>query len=416
MRLYLLKFVVVGMLLTSLTVEAQIPALSQQQPIALVHATIHPVASEVISKGILVFDQGKITDLGTEVIIPADGRIIDLQGRHVYPAFIQATSSLGLTEIGAVRVTNDTAERGDINPNVRPEMAINPETAHIPVARANGVGLAVTTPSGGIISGQTALIEMDGWTWKEMTYKAPLSMMIQWPRNSEQRQRLDRALTDAQAYHRATRHSDASLARHKTDVRWEAMMPVLDYQLPVWIQANSLLDIQAAVAWAREHKFEMVLVGGRDALACADLLLRHDIPVLLTSVLRTPSRRDGDFDEAFVLPRRLHEAGLRFCIASGGASGVRDLPYHAAKAASYGLPKAEALKSVTLYAAQILGVDNRLGSLEEGKDATLMITDGDPLEITTQVHALYLQGRDIDLNNKHRQLYEKYKMRYERMK
>ncbi len=415
---------------TALLASGQIPAPPQRQPIALVNATIHPVSSADIETATLVFDQGKIIDLGAGIPIPPNALRIDLQGRHVYPGLIESHSVLGLTEIGGVEVTNDYAERGDINPNVRAEVAVNPDSEHFPVARANGIALAVAAPSGGLIAGRSALIMTDGWTWKEMTLKAPLSMMVNWPgmrmgRNDDeeaskqQRDRLskrvealDKAMEDAQAYKMAIESPKTDDHFPPTDVRWEALVPVLRGDLPVWVRADSLLEIEAAVSWAGKHRLRAVLVGGSDAGYCADLLKERQIPVVVTSVLSLPDRRDADFDEPFTLPLRLYGAGVKFCIASGSASGLRNLPYHAAKAAAYGLPKDEALKAITLYPAQIMGVADRVGSLEKGRDATLIVTDGDPLEITTRVSELFIQGRRIDLANKHQRLYDKYRQRY----
>jgi len=414
---------------TAFCVYGQIPAPPQRQPIALVNATVHPVSSAPIETAALVFDQGKIIDLGADIPIPAHATKIDLKGKHIYPGLIESHSVLGLTEIGGVDVTNDYAERGDINPSVRAEVAINPESEHIPVARANGIALAVAAPTGGLIAGRSALIMTDGWTWKEMTLKAPLSMMVNWPNmrmsseddeaSRQQRDRirkrieiLDKAVEDARAYQIAVESPKTDDRFPPTDVRWEALVPVLRGDLPVWIRADSLLEIEAAVSWVGKHRLRAVLVGGSDAGHCVDLLKERGIPVVVTSVLSLPGRRDADFDEAFTLPVRLYRAGVKFCIASGSASGLRNLPYHAAKAAAYGLPKDEALKAITFYPAQILGVADRVGSLEKGKDATLIVTDGDPLEITTRVSELFIQGRKIDLANKHQRLYDKYRQRY----
>jgi len=421
--------VLVGIHAAALLAYGQIPAPPQQRPIALLNATVHPVSRAVLERATLVIDGGKIAGLGTDVAIPPQALEIDLQGKHVYPGLIESHCQLGLTEIGAVDVTNDYAEGGDLNPNVRAEVAVNPESEQIPVARANGIALAVTAPTGGLIAGRSALMMTDGWTWKEMTLKAPLSMMINWPsaraRNDDEpsqsprgrsRSRievLEQAIRDAEAY-RTARESPPTDGRVvPVDVRWEAMRPVLRGELPVWIRADSLADIESAVSWTGKHRLRMVLVGGRDAWHCAQMLKDRQIPVIVTSVLSLPARRDADFDEPFTLPLRLYRAGVSFCISSCSASGLRNLPYHAAKAAAYGLPPEEALKAITLYPAQILGVADRVGSLEPGKDATLIVTDGDPLEITTRVTELFLQGRRIDLANKHQRLYDKYRQRYQ---
>ncbi|MCU0914527.1 MAG: amidohydrolase family protein [Planctomycetes bacterium] len=426
----MVRIVVLAIHATAFVASAQIPASSQRQPIALVNATIHPVSGPALEAATLVMDQGKIVALGTGLQIPPQALQIDLKGKHVYPGLIESHSLLGLTEIGGVDVTNDYAERGDLNPSVRAEVAVNPDSEHIPVARANGIALAAVAPTGGLIAGRSALIMTDGWTWKEMTLRAPLSMMINWPAmrmgsdddeaSGQQRDRartrmdvLDKAMEDARAYQTALESPRTNERTPRTDVRWEALVPVLRGDLPVWIRANSLLEIEAALSWAHRHRLRAVLVGGSDAGYCTDLLRERGIPLVVTSVLSLPDRRDADFDEAFTLPRRLHEAGVKFCIAAGSASNIRNLPYHAAKAAAYGLPKDEALKAITLYPAQIMGVADRVGSLEKGKDATLIVTDGDPLEITTRVSELFIQGRRIDLANKHQRLYDKYRQRYQ---
>ncbi len=234
-------------------------------------------------------------------------------------------------------------------------------------------------------------------------------------RSRKQIETLDKAVEDARAYMTAKEPQKMGDSFSKTDVRWEAMLPVLKGELPVWIRADSLMEIESAVSWADKHNLRVVLFGGIEAHHYAGLLKRRDIPVIITSVLCLPRRRDADFDEPFTLSLRLHQAGVKFCIACGGASSIRNLPYHAAKAAAYGLPKDEALKAITLYPAQIIGVAERVGSLEKGKDATLIITDGDPLEITTHIEELFIQGRRIDLSNKYRRLYDKYRQRYRQL-
>ena len=409
----------------------QIPASAQTQPIALINAVIHPVTSSVIDIGIILFDGGKIIDLGKNINIPSNALIVDVAGKHVYPGMIESHSQLGLVEIASARPTRDSAEMGDINPNVCAEVAVNPESEHFPVTRANGITMAVTLPTGGVLAGKSALLTLDGWTYEEMTYKAPISMILNWPKMKlapnwwapqltkeklkEKRERqlksLDKAYKDATAYKKA--HDAVGGKFHKHDVRWAAMMPVLNGDLPLWIKANTILEIETAVSWADKRNLKIVLLGGSEAYHVTDLLKRKNIPVIITSILRLPGRRDADFDEAFTLPKKLHEAGVKYCISSGGGSNTRNLPYHAAKAAAYGLSKDEALKSITLYPAEIIGVADRVGSLEKGKDATLIITNGDPLEITTNVDEMYIQGRKIDLSSQHTIYYEKYKKRYQ---
>jgi imidazolonepropionase-like amidohydrolase len=414
----------------------QIPAPPQDHPIALTGATIHTVTGEIIEEGTVLFDEGVITAIGTEVALPDETEVIELPGQHVYPGFIVANSALGLIEIGAVRATRDFSETGEINPNVRAEVAFNPDSELLPVTRANGITQALSVPGGGLISGTSALMMLDGWTWEDMVIKAPVGLHIRWPnmrispnaRKSEKEQKKERdaqiekirqAFADARAYLKAKEAEEQKgIPYHETDSRWEAMIPVLKGETPVFVAANEIRQIEAAVDWASEENIRMVLVGGYDSWRVADLLREKNIPVVITEIHRLPARRWEGYDMPFTLPLKLHEAGVRFCICGGGsfdAAHERNLPYHAATAAAYGLPKEEALKSITIYPAEILGVADQVGSLQVGKDATLIITDGDPLEITTQVEMEFIQGREIDLTSRHTQLYEKYLEKYIQM-
>jgi imidazolonepropionase-like amidohydrolase len=411
---------------------AEIPAKAQDHPIALVGATIHPVTGPDIAGGTILFDHGKIVAIGAGVTIPANAEKLDVTGKHIYPGLVDVRTDIGLVEIGAVRATRDENESGSVNPNIRAESGINPESDIIPVTRANGVTTAVTMPSGGTISGTAAAIALDGWTWEEMTLRAPAGLIVNWPsmtinrawweQRSEEDQKKARtkalnelrfAFRDARAYLKAKRAGTAV----DTDLRWEAMAPVLDGKEPVLMSAEEIQQIQAAVAWAEQEGVKLIIVGGYDAWRAAGLLKAKDIPVIVNPIHRTPWRRWEAYDDPMTLPKKLYDAGVKFCIAGdGGNSNERNLPYHAATAASYGLPKTEALKAVTISAAEILGIADRVGSLENGKDATLIVTNGDPLEIRTGVEMEFIQGKNIELTSKHTRLFEKYKEKYRRQK
>ncbi len=433
-RVTLSVFACIFLFFSAAAASEQIPAPPQSGPVALVGGVLHPVTGPEIQNGTILLDKGRIVALGRDVAIPQDAVRVDISGKHVWPVLIQAVSNLGLVEIGAVTPTVDAQEIGRINPNVRAERAINPDSERFPVTRANGVGLAACLPEGGLIPGQGALIQLDGWTWEDMTVKAPLCLLVEWPYMGglsaladkkelqkrqaaldEQLRALEEAFREAGAYKTAREAAGkAGAPFHATDLRWEALLPVLSGELPVWVRANSLAQIQAAVEWAGRLNLKMVLLGGEEAPLAVDLLKAHDIPVIFEPVLRLPSRRDAAYDAPLTAPENLRRAGVRFCIAGndGGYGNERNLPYHAAMAAAYGLPREEALKAVTLYPAQIMGVAERLGSLEPGKDASLIVTDGDPLEIGTPVEKMYLQGRAIGLGSRHKSLYSKYREKY----
>jgi imidazolonepropionase-like amidohydrolase len=413
------------------TAAPEVPGAPQTKPIAVVGATIHTVSAAAIDDGVIVFDKGKFTYVGGDKSrIPAGAERIEAKGKHVYPGLFDACTDLGLIEINSIRATIDRAETGQINPNVKAQVAINPDSEIIPVTRSNGILLALTAPDGGLLAGRSAVIMLDGWTYEDMTLQADVGLHINWPRMSpvstsaksgpqqgntrdDALERLHKAFDDARAY-RLARQADAD---YPLDARWESMLPVLDGKLPLIVSADEVQQIQAAVAFAAQQKCPLVIYGGYDAPRCAELLKQHNVPVIVAGVYRLPERRDDDYDAPYTLPARLHEAGVKYCISGAGrhgASNVRNLPYHAATAAAYGLPVEEALKSITLYPAQILGVADRVGSLEAGKDATLLISDGDPLETATQIEAAFIQGRKIELNDRHKRLYKKYEERLRR--
>lgn len=415
-----------------------IPGKPQNKPIALVGGTIHTITNGTIENGIVLFDKGKIVAVGKDVNIPKDAEIIDVKGKHVYPGLINAFTTIGLIEIGAVRATRDVTEVGLVNPNVRAEVAFNPDSEHPPVTRANGITMALVVPTGELIAGQSALMMLDGWTWEEMTLKAPVGLHIYWPRmvqptrgfaftrqNPEElRKEVEKRLqliretfSKAKAYKKAKEaEAQKGIPYHDTDLKYEAMIPVIEGKVPVFVHANSSKEILSAIEWAESEGVKIVIVGGEDSWKVADVLRNKNIPVILTNIHRLPSGLDSDYDEPFTTAYKLYKAGVKFCIGGeGGYYNERNLPYQAATCAAFGLPRDEALKAITIYPAEILGVADRVGSIEPGKDATLIVTTGDPLEIPTQVVYEFIQGRKVDLTNRQVKLYEKYVEKYRRL-
>ena len=409
------------------------PAPPQTKPVAIKGATIHPVTGPEIADGTIVFENGKITAIGKDAAVPAGAEVIDGSGKHVYPGLINANTVLGLVEIGAVRATVDVEEAGALNPNVRALTTVNPDSELIPVARTAGVLTALSVPEGGIISGQSAVLRLDGWTPEEMAVLSPAAMHLRWPnltidhrpraRKSvkDQLKEMDKAQKQirdafqiARAYWQTRKNPGPDF---KADLRWEAMMPVFDGKLPLFVHASSLAQIQAVLAFAKEMQLKIVLVDADDAWRVAPQLKEADVPVILGPATSLPLRRDDDYDSGWSSAAKLQQAGVRFCIASNGRgaeTNERNVGYEAGLAAGYGLPKEEALKAVTLYPAQILGVADKLGSLETGKAATLIVTNGDPLDFPTQVEAAFIDGRKIDLSNRQTRLRDKYREKYRR--
>ncbi|MBM4002902.1 MAG: amidohydrolase family protein [Planctomycetes bacterium] len=413
----------------------QIPGADPGVPLALLGATVHPIVGPSIEQATILIEKGRITAVGQDVRIPENARRIDLTGKQVYPGLFDAHTNLGLLEINSVKATLDETEIGDVNPQVRAQAAFNPDSEHIPVTRSSGVLLALTAPAGELLSGRSAVMQLDGWTWEDMTLRGDIALHLNWPNmtpnydwlversSKEQLDQRDKRLqvlretfAKAESYRVARRVNPQG---HAVDLRWEAMIPVLEGKTPVMIDAVDILEIQAAVTFADTWKLKLIIVGGYDAGDCLELLRQRDIPVVITGVHRLPQRRSDDYDLAYRLPAVLQEAGVRFCISSAGrfgASNVRNLAANAGMAAAFGLPRDEALKSITLYPAQICGVADRVGSITVGKDATLIVTDGDPLETVTHVRAAFIQGRPVDLNDRHKTLSEKYLEKYRRLR
>jgi imidazolonepropionase-like amidohydrolase len=405
--------------------------------VAIRNATIVPVSSAPIANGTIVFANGVITAIGTTATVPAGATVIDGTGLFVYPGMIDSGSSVGLVETDAVPGSVDTSEIGDFNANAQAAVAINPHSELVPVTRVNGVTHVVSTPEGGIVSGQSALIQLAGWTPPEMVVKTPVAMNIRFPRlrsggfggqaqdeeaEKEQRKsytkdvdRLRDILRDAQAYGKAAaaRHANRSVRRFDRDLLLEALVPVVEGRVPVVMHANLARDIRAALTFADEFKLKVILSGAQDVAAVLPEVKRRNIPVLLGPILSLPQREDDPYDLLFTNAKTLHDAGVPFAIQTSDAHNTRNLPYHAASAAAFGLPKDVALKAVTLYPAQIWGVSDRLGSLEVGKNASLIVTNGDPLEIRTSVLRVFINGEDMPMDSRHTLLYEKFKKRPE---
>jgi len=403
--------------------------------VAIRNATIYPVTSAPIENGTIVFANGVISAVGKDAAVPSGATVIDGSGMRVYPGLIDSGSHVGLLEIESVPGSVDTAELGDINPNARAEVAVNPHSNVIPVTRVNGITTVVTEPAGGIISGSSALIQLAGWTPQEMTLKAPLSMHIRFPRIragefSEQPQdeeavkearknytkqidKLRDAFRDAQAYAKAegARAKDAKTARFDRDVVLEALVPVVEGREPVVMHANLERDIRAAIKFADEFKLKMILADAVDAAKVIPDLKKRNIPVILGPILALPPREDDTYDLVFTNAKALNDAGIPFSIQTQDAHNARNLPYQAAACAAFGLPKEVALQSVTINAAKILGVADKIGSLEPGKIANVIVTDGDPLEIVTQVKRLFIGGEEISLETNQTLLYDKFRAR-----
>jgi imidazolonepropionase-like amidohydrolase len=404
------------------------------------NARIVTVSGATVENGSLLIQNGRIAAVGANVNAPAGAETIDGSGLSVFPGMIDAATNMGLMEIplGAPG-TDDDSEIGDMNPNARAIIGVNPHLTHIPVTRVNGITTVLTMPQGGIVSGQAAIINLIGSTQGEMAVNPAFALVVDFPRvasgfggfgggfggqapNLEDavRQRdqrltsLRQTLKDAEAYGRAhdAYAQNKTLPRPKTDLKLASLLPFMRGEKPVIMIANREIDIRNAVRFADDNKLKMILMGGNDAWKAADLLKQKNIPVIITGIWSLPAREDDAYDVLFENASKLQKAGVRFAVASGDeGANARDLPYQAGMTAAFGLTPDEALKSVTLYPAQILGVADRMGSLEVGKVANIVVADGDILDPRTHIRHLFINGRKMPMNTKHTELYEQFKDR-----
>ncbi|TKJ29993.1 amidohydrolase [bacterium (candidate division B38) B3_B38] len=401
-------------------------SLQKAEVYAITNATIVPVTAPIIEKGTVVISRGRIIAVGAEVEIPQEANVIDAQGMYVYPAMINSCTILGLYEIGSVRATLDSSETGKFNPDVRVAAAINHESVHIPITRSVGIALALVAPRGGTISGQSALIRLEGWNWSEMLVKSPVGLHISFPQvrarrraaEEEDEEAISKAIQELKDYFTGARHymerkegaaKDASLTAPPVDMKFEAMIPALKGELPVIVSVTTSEAIKEAIKFVEEMKLKAIFHGVSEGWKVVDELKKADIPVILSSLYGTPREWKDGYDAPYRNAGILCQAGIKVVFSTGDAALANNLPYHAAKAAAFGLPKEEALKGVTIYPAQIFGVDKDYGSIEVGKVANIIVTDGCPLEITTQVRHVLIDGKPVDLSNKHTELYEKYR-------
>src|SRR5215204_1757010 len=406
---------------------------------AIRNARIVTVSGPDIENGTVVIRDGKIEAVGTNVSIPAGAQTIDGHGLFVYPGMIDAGTNMGLVEVPqGANGTVDLSEVGDLNPNAKAIIAVNPHSAHIAVTRVEGVTNTLTAPTGGLISGQAALINLLGTAPKEMAVVPQAALVINYPRigfggggfgggfqqpanladtltaNERQVEQIRKMLRDAEAYGRAqdAYAKDKSLPRPDRNVVLEPLVPYVRGELPVIFRADREAEIRGAIRFAEEMRLKPIILGGNDAGKVASLLKEKNVPVILTGVFSLPSREDDAYDSLYENPAKLQQAGVRFAISTGDAGAeVRNLAQYAGMAAAFGLSKADAVKSVTLYPAQILNVADRLGSIEPGKMANLVVTDGDLLEIRSRIRFLLIDGRPVVLTSRHTELNEAFKNR-----
>lgn len=410
---------------------------------AIVGARIVTVSGGVIENGTVVIQNGKITAVGAGASVPSGAERIDGRGLSVFPGMIDAATGLGLAEIGqGANATMDIAETGTNNANAKAITGVNPHSSHVNVTRVNGITTVMSAPTGGMIAGQGTVINLNGSTQADMAVEGTAALVINFPRvtaggggggfggfGGQQQQtdfnelvrrrdtqidELKKIFTSALNYGRATEaySRDKTLPAPATSLSLEALVPYVRGEKPIVFTAERERDIRAIAKFVGEMKVKGIIVGGQEAWKASDVLKQNNIAVIYTNIYSLPVRQDDPYDFLFEAPSKLQAAGVRFAISTGDQGAeARDLPYHAGLAGAYGLSKDEALKSVTLYPAQILGVSDRLGSIEVGKMANVVVADGDILDPRTNIKYMFINGRLIPLTSRHTELFDSFKDR-----
>ncbi len=398
------------------------PAPKQFEPVLISNVTAHLGDGNVIPHALIAVRDGKIEMIAQVNVgrgFPGY-RVIDAEGQHLYPGFIAPNTTLGLTEIGQVRATNDYLEVGEFNPNVRSIIAYNTDSDILPTVRANGVLLAQICPQGGVLSGTSSVVQLDAWNWEDAVVRQDDGVHLNWPRRmtydfrkhrqgpnknyEKELQKLYRFFREAQAYAQKEKPLEINL-------KFEALRAVFAGESNLYLHADKARDIMAGVLFAEEFGLRPILVGGRESYLITDFLREKEVPVILSTTFALPSSPDEDIDQPFKTPAMLHEAGILFCFSQGGSWSWQDrnLPFVAGQAVAYGLPYEAAVQALTQNAAKILGVEDRAGALRTGAPATFFLSTGDALDIKTNrlTHA-FIDGREIILDDKQKQLYRKF--------
>jgi len=423
-----------AVMVTAVAQETVYPAKEYKGLLFIKNGTVHVGNGQVLENTTVEVRDGKIFRIGVDLPIPMDDvRVFDATGKHVYPGLILPNTYLGLVEISTVRASSDASEIGEYNPSVRSIVAYNTDSKLINPLRNVGILLACVAPEGGSITGTSSVVQLDAWNWEDAAYKMDNGIHYNMPglmarpgggrfggfggaqppasdpvkTGMEEIENFKSFLKEAKAYH-------LSVDKKETNLRFEAMKGLFEKKQKLFIHCDIVRQILMAIDIKNELGVDVVIVGGQESYQVADLLKKNNIPVILNQLLELPTLADDLVDQPYRTPAMLQKAGVLFALNDDDATTrYRNLPYNAGTAAAYGLSKEEALSAITLNAAKILGIDDRTGSIEVGKDANIVVSTGDILDMRTNniTHA-FIQGRTIELNDKQKQLYERYKYKY----
>jgi len=436
MRKIFLSLVSIGFLVSVNAQETVYPTPKQTVTTVIINATVHKGNGEVIENATIVMADGKITAIGKDIPVPSGATTVDAKGKQVYPGLILPVTNLGLVEMPSVRATTDVQEIGDLNPNVRSIVAYNTDSKIINTLRSNGILLASITPEGGLISGSSSVVQLDAWNWEDAAYKTDEGIHFNMPSlmprprfggfggggggrrgGGEESDPVKEGLDKIEGIKNFFREAKAYAAvptHDETNLKLESVRGLFSKKQKLYVHANTVKQMLVALDFIKEFDFDIVIVGGSDSWQIADLLKENNVPVILSQPHSLPTADDDDVDQPYKTAAMLQKAGVLFSINDDdGQTRGRNLAFNAGTAAAYGLTKEEAIAAITLNAAKILGVSDKTGSIEVGKDANIIISEGDILDMKTSIITdAFIQGRKIDLNDKHKQLNERYNQKY----
>ena len=430
------KFLILFLVLLNVKLFAQVPepVNDQTKPVLIYNAFIHIGDGNTIKNGFVSFDNGKITDVSSEDLDLESGIYntflkINANGSHLYPGLILPNSKVGLEDISAVRATVDHTEVGELNSNIRSLIAFNTDSEVISTFRYNGILLSQVVPDGSFVTGNSSIMMMEGWNWEDAAYKIDDGMHVKWPRKTYPPSRwsgqtsfrdnpnykpsvdmINKFLIDSRSYFNLNGDENKEV-----NLKLEAMVDVFNGKKKIYLHVGSREQIIESVQMFQKHGInDLVLVGANDALYAIDFILENDLPVLLNNLHRVPSRNHEDVDLPYKLPYLLQKEGVLVGLtASGSLHSQRNLPFLAGTAAGYGLDKEEALKLITSNNAKILGIDNLTGTIMVGKDANIIISKGDILDMKSSViEYAFITGRKVNLDGKQQILYDRFKRKY----
>jgi imidazolonepropionase-like amidohydrolase len=437
MKKIILNILSAGIVTAVISQETVLPTAPSKGITVITNATVHNGNGKTTENATIVITDGKITAVGTNITIPPNATIVDGKGKHVYPGLILPVSSLGLVEISAVRASSDVQEIGDMNPNVRSIVAYNTDSKVINTLRSNGILMANIVPQGSFLAGSSSVVQLDAWNWEDAAVKTDGGMHFYMPslmarnrgfggggggrfgpqqqnENDPVKEGLDK-IEGLKTFFREARVYLAEQTHKESNLKFDAVKGLFDRTQKFYVHANIVKQMLVALDFVKEFNFDVVIVGGSDSWQIADLLKQHNVAVVLQQQHSLPTLDDDDVDQPYKSAVALQKAGVVFSISDDdGQTRGRNLAFNAGTAAAYGLTKEEALSAITLNAAKIMGVADKAGSIEVGKDANIIISEGDIMDMrTSKVTDAFIQGRKIDLTDKHKLLNDRFNKKYD---